>query len=81
MRARYVVVRNTENDPLVIRDVGVECMSITNDAEAVVEDLWGMGMLPPGRRVFYYDSNGDLDELLIEDGRFAGFKVSPRGGV
>lgn len=86
MRARYITVpapseaQAIANDPLVIRDVGRECMSITNDAEAVVEDLVSRGLLPAGRRLFYYDSDGQLDELLVEDGRFAGFKAGPREG-
>lgn len=84
MRARYITVpapseaQAVADDPLVIRDVGVECMSVTNDAEAVVEDLAAKGLLPPGRRLFYYDSDGQLDELLVKDGRFAGFRAGPR---
>jgi hypothetical protein len=29
-------------------------------------------------RIFYFDSSGDLDELLVKDGRFAGFAPGPR---
>jgi hypothetical protein len=36
----------------------------------VVEDLASM---LNGRRLFYYDSEGELTELLVKDGKFAGF--------
>lgn len=45
--------------------------TITNSAEEVVDD-----MLPvlKGRRLFYYDSEGVLTELLIKDNLFSGFR-------
>lgn len=67
-------------DSLVIRDQGGG-LSITNDAEGVILDLFEMGELPPGqrRRVFYFDSDGRLDELLHDDhGTFTGFAPGPR---
>ena len=62
-------------DEVVIRDTGHDRgrMSVTNDAESVVSRLRGLCVLRPGRRLFYYDSEGELDEILIQDGRFAGF--------
>ena len=48
--------------------------SVTNDAEQVVPELHARGMLPPGRRLIYRDSDGVWDELLIADGQFAGFR-------
>lgn len=63
---------------VVIRDERTHDLpSITNDAENVVADL-----LPAlrGRRLFYYDTQGQLDELLVKDGKFAGFAPGPRPG-
>ena len=57
---------------VIIRDVGPwsEYMTVTNDAERVVELLvGGLG----GRRLFYLDSEGELGELKIDNGRFSGF--------
>ena len=75
--ARYVILEDDflQEEPLVIRDVGPwdQHPSVTNDAEAVVEDLVRSGRLPEGRRLFYYDSEGQRDEIKIKDGRFAGF--------
>ena len=81
-RAAFVVVEDIRygDHPLVIRDVGPwdRHPTVTNDAEAVVEELVSAGCLPPGRRLLYIDSEGRKDELLVEDGRFAGFSPGPR---
>jgi hypothetical protein len=47
--------------------------TITNDAEYVVAMLARTGICNVFRRIFYYDSEGDLAELLTRDGRFVGF--------
>lgn len=62
-------------DCLVIRDRGPwnVYLTITNDAENVVRRLIKSGHLTPGRRLLYYDSYENLDEILIRNGRFAGF--------
>ena len=48
-------------------------MTITNAAEAVVEELCESKVLAKGQRLWYYDSVGELDELLVENGQFAGY--------
>src|SRR5262245_512310 len=57
---------------LVLEDVGVACCSVTNDAENVVRAV--ADLLGP-RRLFYFDSIGQLDELVVVNGRFAGFRA------
>ena len=59
-------------DRVIIQDLGPwdKYRSVTNDAENVVEALIS---LLKGRRLLYYDSVGELDEILIRDGKFAGF--------
>ena len=47
-----------------IRDLNLGRMSVTNDAENVVANLRKHGILEDGRRLFYYDSEGDLDEIV-----------------
>jgi hypothetical protein len=70
--ARFKCVEETDA-ALLIRDLGPwdKHPSVTNDAENVVAAL-----LPflYGRRLFYFDSEGDLGELVIRDGKFAAFK-------
>ncbi len=76
--ARWVVVEDdfADEEPLVIKDVGPwdERLTITNDAEEVVRTLVAEGRLPIGRRLFYIDSEGEKDEILMDKtGRFSGF--------
>lgn len=81
--AKYVIIEDDypEEDPLVIQDVGPwdQRLTITNDAEHVVAELAAKGRLNNGRRLFYVDSDGQKDELLVKDGRFNGFAPGPRG--
>jgi len=66
---------------ITIRDRGpwTEFMTITNDAEGVVAELWKLGLLKSHQHLFYYDSADQLDELLHQDGKFTGFKPGPAG--
>jgi hypothetical protein len=82
-RANYAIVgelRDLRGDPfvpdaLVIRDIGPweTFQSVTNAAEEVVEELVKAGKLPNGRRLLYYDSDNQLDEIVMENGQFKGF--------
>ena len=86
-KSAYIIAQDDflRREPLIIRDVGPwdRFMTVTNNAEAVVEELRADGMLPDGRRLLYFDSEGKLDEILIRDGKFAGFAPGPdeRGGA
>lgn len=72
-RAHYYVEKETEKS-VVLVDVGTG-MSITNDAETVVREVQEKGILK-GRRLFYYDTMGSLDELLHDGkGVFVGFRT------
>lgn len=78
--ANYSVVDSTRGE-LVIRDDGPHDRhkSVTNDAENVVRELHGAGQLPPGRKLLYFDSQGDLDEIKHDgQGGFIGFAPGPR---
>jgi hypothetical protein len=71
--ARYEVVSDTP-EHLLIRDLGPWDVhfTVTSDAAAVVFHLQTrLG----NRRLFYIDSEGELDELLVHDGRFVGFRT------
>lgn len=59
-------------DYIVIRDLGPwdRYTTVTNDAENVVAEL---APELKGRRLYYFDSDGRLDQIVIKDGRFAGF--------
>lgn len=67
---------------VVIRDLAntAGTMSVTNDAEAVVRDLVAGGQLAPnGQRLFYFDCDEALDELVVANGEFVGFQPGPNG--
>ena len=80
--ANYIIIGNDRHypeTPLVIKDVGPwdQHPTVTNDAENVVRNLVAEGHLPEGRRLFYFDSDGRLDEILVKDGQFVGFAPGP----
>lgn len=78
-RAHYAIDSDRPGSPLIIRDLNrAGSMSVTNDAEAVVADLIEQGRLTEGRRLLYFDSCNTLDEILVREGRFAGFAPGPR---
>ena len=62
--ATYEVIDDLSTH-LVIRDVGFHDrqLTITNDAEWVVEQLTSK-LVADDKRLFVYDSNGDLDEFI-----------------
>ena len=76
LKSSFEISRDDFNG-LIIQDTGHADgkMSVTNDAENVVEHLVMTGKLSHGQRLFYYDSEGDLSELVVENGRFVGFKT------
>lgn len=78
--ARFVIIPSeSDQSKLTIQDVGhVDGITITNDVEAVVESLTREGLLPADRRLFYYDSEGQLDEITHKGGVFVGFAPGPR---
>lgn len=76
LRARFDIVRS-DAESITIRDrVEDHACSVTNDAEAVVAEMTALGL--GKRRLFYFDSMGNRDEILHEAGKFAGFKAGPR---
>ena len=79
--ASYRIVRDVPGTSLVLQDLGPwdQHLTITNDAENVVTGLVALGKLTGGRRLFYYDGEGELTELVVKDGRFSAFAFVPPG--
>lgn len=71
-KANFIVVSQSDTE-IVIRDLGPwdKYPTITNDAEGVVARL---APTLGGRCLFYYDSDGQCDEISVHDGKFAGFR-------
>lgn len=74
-------VVSVEREAVTIRDLDLGGKSVTNDAAFVVEQLRAVELLPVGRRLLYYDSEGNLDEILWDEKRgVTGFKPGPLRG-
>lgn len=71
VRARYDFAAET-SDYVFIIDRNDGARSVTNDAEAVVEE---MNKDFPGKRVIYRDTDGRWDELLHCNGKFISFAL------
>jgi len=76
MRAKIHIVESTD-DYILIKDMynlHAPSMTITNDAEAVVEHLFEQQLVGPSTRIFYIDTDCRVDELLHKYSAFDGFK-------
>jgi hypothetical protein len=75
MHAKWEIMEWESNDEcLTIRDTNEPLhLSVTNDVEYVVEILVSQGLLPPSRRLEYYDTQLRLDQILVKNGKFTGF--------
>jgi hypothetical protein len=74
--ANFKVVQElTRPEFIVIRDLGPwdRYQTVTNAVESVVDTLRKDGLLPAGRRLFYFDSEGSLDEIVVHMGHFVKF--------
>lgn len=71
--ANYNIISQDE-DKIVIRDIGPwdKFMTVTNAAESVIKEL---APILDGRQVYYFDSEGVMDELVVVNGKFSGFKA------
>lgn len=82
-QANYeVVIAESTPEALVIRDLGPwdRFPTVTNAVTQVIYEMRAVGELPPGRRLYYYDSEGNKDEILLDNhGRFNGFATCPLG--
>lgn len=68
-QAQFAIVDQTPV-AMVIRDIGPwdRHFTVKNDAEGVVKRL---APILNGRRLFYFDSEGELGELLVKQSKFA----------
>lgn len=68
---------SVERGAVTIRDLNVG-PSVTNDAEHVVAELRKADLLPVGRRLYYFDSEDNLDEITWNERGQIGFKPGRR---
>lgn len=74
----YVIVEEAP-DRILIKDLGPwdKHLTVTNGAEIVVEQL---AARLNGRKLDYIDSDGQIDQLVVKDGKFVGFAIASRYG-
>jgi hypothetical protein len=79
-RSDYTIIYPGPQFCVIRDDGGGDAMSVTNNAEAVVLLLQNSGRLDGHLKLYYYDSDGQLDELLHDNrGTFLGFRfLSPQ---
>jgi hypothetical protein len=71
-RAAVYEIVTQDDKRVLLRDLGPwdRYPTITNDAEGVVA---AMALQLGNRKLEYMDSDGLISELLVKDGKFAGF--------
>jgi hypothetical protein len=78
LHAAYNVVKNTTAF-IHIKDIGnITRMSVTNDVEYVLSELSKQYDISR-RRVFYTDSDGQIDEIVHRGKNFISFKAGHQG--
>lgn len=76
LKSKFTIVENTDKYILINDDCELyQSMSVTNDAENVVEFLYKNGLLKNNKRIFYIDTMERVDELLHTLDYFDGFKA------
>lgn len=77
--AQFHIIYNSQNRVL-IEDLGPwdQCPTITNDVDFVLGDLFRTGRLQPWQTLLYVDSEGQTDQILHRNGKFAGFAPAPK---
>lgn len=68
-RCDYDVLKETD-EYMLLRDLNLGNRSLTNDAVNVVKEI---APYLKGRKLFYKDSEGGIDEIIVLDGEFDGF--------
>jgi hypothetical protein len=68
-RAKYAVAIDIPGIALAITDER-NPVTITNDVEAVIADLYERKLLTTGKRLIYRDSLGRWDEIIHKDGKW-----------
>jgi hypothetical protein len=80
MHAKTELLKHEKGKYIFIRDIGhFSGRSVTGDAEYVIEQLYLEFEITDETRIFYEDSDGNIDELLHSGKKFRGFKAGHEG--
>ena len=81
MHARIEALKHERGKYIFVRDIGhfTGGRSVTNDVEYIIEQLYLDFGITDETRIFYADSEGDIDELLHAGRKFKGFNTGHEG--
>jgi hypothetical protein len=80
MHAKIETLKHERGKYIFVRDIGhLTGRSVTNDAEYIVNQLYLEFDITDDTRIFYEDSDGQIDELLHSGKKFKGFKAGHEG--
>lgn len=77
-RGAQFEILKVQPDMIWIADVGRNSLTVTNDADGVVQRVLAEF---PGRRIVYRDTMGNWDELVHRGGRFVDFAPARELGL
>lgn len=80
MTASYKVIQDSSG-AICLLDLGPwdQFKTITADVALVISELQQANKLPPGKRLFYWDSEGDFGEIILKAGKFDQFALMSHG--
>lgn len=80
MHAQVELLKHKRGIYILARDIGHNSgRSVTNDAEYIVGQLYLDFEITDDTRIFYEDSEGQIDELLHSGKTFKGFRLGHQG--
>jgi hypothetical protein len=80
MHAKVELLKHKRGKYILVRDVGYKSSrSVTNDAEYIIGQLYLDFEITDDTRIFYEDSEGEIDELLHKGETFKGFQHGHEG--
>jgi hypothetical protein len=80
MHAKTELVKHERGKYIFVRYIGhTSGRTVTNDPEYIVEQLYLDFGITDETRIFYEDSEGQVDELLHNGNKFRGFKFGHEG--
>ena len=80
MHAQTEILKYERDNYILIRDIGFKSgFSVTNDAEYIVKQLYLDFDITDYTRIFYKDSEGEIDELVHDGKTFTRFRPGHAG--
>ncbi|MCL2381313.1 MAG: hypothetical protein FWC64_06930 [Treponema sp.] len=80
MRAKIELLEHVQGEYILVNDIGHnQGRSVTNDAEYIIALLYSDYNINNTTRIFYKDSQGQIDEIHHCGRKFCGFSRGDKG--